>query len=141
MGLVGNLQADMQESVENEWLCSKIVAAFGIPVAHCDIGIFEDLKVLIVERFDRKLSFDKSWIIRIPQEDFCQAKGLSSLQKYQSDNGLSVADCMNLLDLSIHGKDDKKLFFKTLILFWLLVAVKIIIMCSKFNEDTLFIKH
>lgn len=122
MGLVGNLQADMQESVENEWLCSKIVAAFGIPVAHCDIGIFEDQKALIVERFDRKLSFDKSWIIRIPQEDFCQAKGLSSLQKYQSDNGLSVADCMNLLDLSIHGRDDKKLFFKTLILFWLLVA-------------------
>ena len=34
LGLVGNMKADMQHSVENEWLCSKIVAAFGLPVAH-----------------------------------------------------------------------------------------------------------
>jgi serine/threonine-protein kinase HipA len=122
MGLVGNMQADMQESVENEWLCSKIVAAFGIPVAYCDIGIFEDQKALIVERFDRKFSLDKSWVIRIPQEDFCQAKGLSSLQKYQSDGGLSVVDCMSLLERSVHAKDDKKTFIRAQILFWLLVA-------------------
>ena len=49
LGLVGAMKADMQESVENEWLCSKILKAFGLPVAHCDIGQFEDQKVLVVE--------------------------------------------------------------------------------------------
>lgn len=122
MGLVGNMKADMQESVENEWLCSKIVAAFGLPVAHCDIAQFEDQKVLIVERFDRKISSDKSWIIRLPQEDFCQAQGLSSLKKYQNEGGLSVSDCMKLLDHSVHAIRDKQIFFKAQIIFWLLIA-------------------
>lgn len=42
LGLVGNMRADMRTSIENEWLCSKIVAAYGLPIAHCDIGVFED---------------------------------------------------------------------------------------------------
>ena len=52
MGLVGNMRADMQASVENEWLCSKIMAEFDVPIAHCDMGVFGDKKALIVERFD-----------------------------------------------------------------------------------------
>lgn len=122
MGLVGNMKADMQASVENEWLCSKIMAEFDIPIAHCDIGIFGDKKALIVERFDRKLSADNSWIIRLPQEDFCQAKGLSSLEKYQSDGGLSIDDCMRLLSSSDNTVIDKQTFFKSQIIFYLLAA-------------------
>ena len=30
LGLVGNLQADLQDLVENAWLCSRLVAAFGL---------------------------------------------------------------------------------------------------------------
>jgi serine/threonine-protein kinase HipA len=122
MGLVGNMKADMKTSVENEWLCSKIMAEFDIPIAHCDIGIFKDKKVLIVERFDRKLSVDGSWIIRLPQEDFCQATGLSSLLKYQSDGGLSIEDCMKLLANSDNAALDKQHFFKAQIVFYLLAA-------------------
>lgn len=122
MGLVGNMKADMQASVENEWLCSKIMAEFNIPIAHCDISTFGDKKALIVERFDRKLSADNSWIIRLPQEDFCQAKGLSSLVKYQSDGGLNIDDCMKLLSNSDNAVIDKQNFFKSQILFYLLAA-------------------
>lgn len=122
MGLVGNMQADMQASVENEWLCSKIMAEFNIPIAHCDMGVFGNKKALIVERFDRKLSADGSWIIRLPQEDFCQATGLPSLLKYQSDGGLSVEDCMKLLANSDNAAIDKQHFFKAQIVFYLLAA-------------------
>lgn len=122
MGLVGNMKADMHASVENEWLCSKIMAGFDIPIAHCDIGVFNGKKALIVERFDRKLSSDGSWIIRLPQEDFCQAKGLSSLLKYQGDGGLSVKDCIKLLSNSNNAVIDKQHFFKTQIIFYLLAA-------------------
>ncbi|WP_016954502.1 type II toxin-antitoxin system HipA family toxin [Catenovulum agarivorans] len=122
MGLVGNMQADMEASVENEWLCSKIIAEFGIPIAHCDIGFFAGKKALIVERFDRKLSSDGSWFIRLPQEDFCQATGLSPLLKYQSDGGLSIEDCMKLLASSENAALDKQYFFKAQIVFYLLAA-------------------
>jgi serine/threonine-protein kinase HipA len=87
LGLVGHMQADMRTSVENEWLCSKIMKAYEIPIAQCEIEHFEDQKALVVERFDRTPSSDGSWIIRRPQEDMCQATGTSPLHKYQSDGG------------------------------------------------------
>ncbi len=42
LGLVGNRQADMRTSVENEWLCARVAAAYGLPVAGCEIGEFGD---------------------------------------------------------------------------------------------------
>ncbi|MET3124577.1 serine/threonine-protein kinase HipA [Oxalobacteraceae bacterium GrIS 2.11] len=122
IGLVGNMQADMRTSVENEWLCSKIMGAYGLPVAQCDIGIFGDQKVLIVERFDRKFSDDKSWIARLPQEDFCQATGTSSLYRYQADGGPGVIRIMEILSGSELASLDRRNFFKIQILFWLLAA-------------------
>ena len=35
LGLVGGMQADMRTSVENEWLCARILHAYGLPVANC----------------------------------------------------------------------------------------------------------
>ena len=71
LGLVGNMQADMSTSVENEWLCSLIFEHYGMPVAKTQIAQFEDQKALIVERFDRAWSGDRQWIVRLPQEDMC----------------------------------------------------------------------
>jgi len=122
LGLVGHMQADMRTSVENEWLCSKIMAAYGIPVARCEIAHFDDQKALVVERFDRTLSSDGSWIIRLPQEDMCQAKGISPLRKYQSDGGPGIAEIMELLLASDHAEQDRNNFFKTQIIFWVLAA-------------------
>lgn len=122
LGLVGNRQANMRSSVENEWLCSRIVAACGIPVAHCEIAGFEDQKALVVERFDRLPSNDDSWIMRLPQEDMCQATGTGPLQKYQADGGPGIAAIMAILLGSEQAEADRINFFKTQILFWLLAA-------------------
>ncbi|WP_061542130.1 type II toxin-antitoxin system HipA family toxin [Collimonas fungivorans] len=122
LGLVGHMQADMRTSVENEWLCSKIVEAFGLPVAFCDIACYEDQKALIVERFDRRLSADASWIVRLPQEDFFQATGSSALHKYQADGGPGIADIMDVLLGSEQANIDRRNFFKAQLLFWLLAA-------------------
>jgi serine/threonine-protein kinase HipA len=75
LGLVGNLQMDMAASVENEWLCAQVLKAYGLQVADCAMTQFEDIKVLVVDRFDREWSEDHSWLIRLPQEDMCQAMG------------------------------------------------------------------
>lgn len=122
LGLVGHMQADMRTSVENEWLCAKIMAAFGIPIATCGIETFEDQKALVVERFDRALASDHSWIIRLPQEDMCQATGVSPLRKYQSDGGPGIAQIMALLLGSERAEQDRRNFFKTQIVFWVLAA-------------------
>ena len=122
MGLVGNMQADMATSVENEWLCSKIVQAFGLPIANCEIAMFEDQKALIVERFDRRLASNKQWFLRLPQEDMCQATGTSYLNKYQTDGGPGIDRIMDLLRTSSNAFVDRQVFFACQIVFWLLAA-------------------
>ena len=116
------MKADMRTSVENEWLCSKITDAYGIPIARCEIEHFEDQKALVVERFDRAPSSDGSWIMRLPQEDMCQATGTSPLSKYQSDGGPGIAQIMELLHGSDHAEQDRNNFFKTQLIFWVLAA-------------------
>src|SRR5438132_754152 len=77
--------SNFSTSVENEWLCSRIIKAFGLDVPECDIRLFGRHKVLVVKRFDRvDLS---SWWARLPQEDFCQVLGLSAESKYENRGG------------------------------------------------------
>ena len=123
---IGDIQhqnMDLSDSCENEWLCSCIASAFGLPVAPSEIQYFEDVKVLIVERFDRKCSEDGSRIIRLPQEDLCQALGLSRHLKYQADGGPDIETIMRLLLGSACSHHDRDLFFRTQVLFWLLAAI------------------
>lgn len=122
MGLVGHMQADMRTSVENEWLCGKIMAAYGVPIANSEIANFEEQKALVVERFDRLRLPDAKWIVRLPQEDFCQAMGVSPLQKYQSEGGPGISSSMKLLLGSAKKDQDRYHFFKSQILFWVLAA-------------------
>jgi serine/threonine-protein kinase HipA len=121
--IIPHQQIDLSDSCENEWLCSKIAKAFGFAVAECEIEYFEDLKVLVVERFDRRLSSDKSWIMRLPQEDMCQAFGVSPNLKYQSDGGPGIIAIMKLLLGSDNPFLYRDIFFKIQILFWLLCAI------------------
>ncbi len=135
LGLVGNLQVDMRDSVENEWLCAKLMRAFGFNVAHAEIARFGDQKVLVVERFDRRwvetATLTKSgkpgrtkqrWIARLPQEDFCQALGIAGDRKYESDGGPGVRAGLALLDAGNNAAADKLQFALAQLAFWLLAA-------------------
>ena len=122
LGSIGAMQADMSDSVENEWLCSRLVEALGLPIAHSEIASFEDQKVLVVERFDRRLAADGSWWIRLPQEDLCQATGTPPGAKYESEGGPGIADIMKILLGSRNAFVDRKTFLKAQIVFWLLAA-------------------
>jgi serine/threonine-protein kinase HipA len=124
LGLIGNLKNfDMTDSVENEWLCAKLCEGLGLPVAPCEIGQFEDQKVLIVERFDRRLEEDGSWIIRLPQEDMCQALGYPSHLKYQDKGGPGIEAIMNLLRASEEAETDRLNFFMAQVFFWLIAGI------------------
>jgi serine/threonine-protein kinase HipA len=123
IGFIPHQQMDLSDSCENEWLCSQIIKAFGLPVAKNEILYFEDIKVLVVERFDRKWSQDKTWLMRLPQEDMCQALSISPHLKYQADGGPGMKDIMNLLLGSAKPAEDRDNFFRSQVLFWLLAAM------------------
>lgn len=123
IGRIEHSGMDLSDSVENEWLCLEILKAFGLPAPSVTIEVFEDTKVLVVERFDRKYSKDHRWIVRQPQEDMCQANGFAPALKYESDGGPGISIIMNLLSASIRPEEDRKQFMKSVFLFWLLGAI------------------
>lgn len=123
IGYIQYQQMDLSDSCENEWLCTLIAETFGLPVAKSEIQYFADVKVLVVERFDRKLSSNGKWLMRLPQEDICQALGVSPHLKYQSDGGPGFQNIMKLLMGSIDPIHDRDMFFRSQVLFWLLAAI------------------
>lgn len=123
IGYIEHQHIDLQDSCENEWICNKIAAAFGLPVPNIEIATFAGVKALIVERFDRQLSQDGTWIIRLPQEDFCQALGYSSNLKYEADGGPGIVPIMKFLLGSQQANRDREQFMRSQILFWLLGAI------------------
>jgi len=122
IGEIPHANIDLTDSCENEFICLELARAFGFNVANSEVLTFDKQKILCVERFDRRYSEDNSWLMRLPQEDFCQAMGFASAQKYQSDGGPGILACMELLLASSDNKD-RETFFKSQILFWLLAAI------------------
>jgi len=121
LGEVGGMRADFSTSVENEWLCAEIAREFGLPTANCEIAIFGRYKVLIVERFDRRM-IDKTWWARLPQEDFCQVSGVPGEQKYEERAGPGMSAILGVLRGSDVPEVDRKRFLAAQLLFWLLAA-------------------
>ena len=147
IGRIDHAGIDLSDSTENEWLCLEILRSFGLPVAVATIEKFENIKVLVVERFDRKFAEDKSsgqtictataarrvapkdgrndksWIIRLPVEDMCQACGIAPALKYENEGGPGITKIMEVLRSSLRPENDRFQFMRTVFLFWLLGAV------------------
>ena len=112
---------DLSESVENEHLCLSLCRALGLPAAKTAIARFEDQRVLVVERFDRRWAKDGR-LLRLPQEDFCQALSVPSSRKYEKDSGPGIAPILSLLADSDRPDEDRHMFLKAQMVFWLLGA-------------------
>ncbi|KWT98197.1 HipA protein [Variovorax sp. WDL1] len=122
LGLVGHRQADFSTSVENEWLCLTILEEFGVPVPRSNIVHFGAQKALEVERFDRRLHPSGRWLLRLPQEDFCQALAKPSRLKYEADGGPGLVDLANVLRQSAQANEDIGTLLRAQLLFWMLGA-------------------
>lgn len=123
LGLVGNMKADLSTSVENEWLCMQLLQAFGLPVASTQIKDFGGQRVLCVQRFDRQLHSSGRWIMRLPQEDFCQVYGLPPTRKYEADGGPGLPELASILAGSQRAEKDLATLLQAQVLFWMLAAV------------------
>jgi serine/threonine-protein kinase HipA len=122
LGLVGGRHADFTTSVDNEWLCLRLLKAYGLEAADARIATFGEQRVLIVERFDRRTAPDGTWLMRLPQEDFCQVEGCSPLRKYEHEGGPGLKALFTTLRQSVNAEDDMKTLLAAQVLFWLLRA-------------------
>lgn len=118
---------DLSNSVENEFYGLSVMQAFGLQVNKAEIKTFGKTKSLVIERFDRAWT-EKGSLLRIPQEDCCQALSIPPTRKYQSDNRPanekqpSIVEILNLLKGSDQPLEDQKNFLKAQIIFWLIGA-------------------
>ncbi len=112
---------DLSHSVENEFFCLKLMAAFGLPVAHAEMADFAGVRTLVVDRFDRVWRADGR-LIRLPQEDCCQALSVPPTLKYQSDGGPGVRDLIGLFKTSDDPERDVALILRAQAAFWLIGA-------------------
>ncbi len=118
---------DLSNSVENEYYGLALMKAFGLPVNKAEIKNFGKTKSLVIERFDRAWTKDGR-LLRIHQEDFCQALSIPPSRKYQSENcptnekQPSMVEILKLLKGSDQPAEDQKAFLKAQIIFWLIGA-------------------
>jgi serine/threonine-protein kinase HipA len=112
---------NLSNSVENEYFCLKLLAALGLPAANVEIADFGERRTLIVERFDRRWINNKR-LLRLPQEDCCQALSVSPTRKYQSDGGPGMKDILEFLKGSDAPNEDPAAFLRANIAFWLIGA-------------------
>ena len=89
---------NLNNTIINEYVCMKAAKKLNINVAEVNICEAENLKYLLIKRYDRQIKNDM--VKRIHQEDFCQALGVLSINKYQADGGPNIKDCFDLLDIT-----------------------------------------
>ena len=123
IGRLGQNDIDLSDSVENEWLCRQLLDGFGLPIAETEILRFGSRKALAVERFDRRWSADGSWLMRLPQEDMCQATGTPGSLKYEVDGGPGMKRILEILLGSEQSYRDRELFMTAQLLFWMLGVI------------------
>jgi serine/threonine-protein kinase HipA len=112
---------DLSFSVENEFLCLRLVDALGVPAAEAEIATFGTTRAMVVERFDRRWTRDNR-LLRLPQEDMCQALSYPPTRKYQSDGGPGIREILALLQGSDAPEEDRLKFFRANVIFWLIGA-------------------
>jgi serine/threonine-protein kinase HipA len=87
--------AELDGFVLDEHFCLALAHALGLTTARSTVERFEDQVVVVVERYDRVRTPDG--VLRVHQEDACQALGVPPSAKYQADGGPGPAAIAGVL--------------------------------------------
>ncbi|MNN21136.1 Serine/threonine-protein kinase HipA [compost metagenome] len=86
----------LENTVLNEGFCLALAQAMKLPSAEARIHQAGDRRFLLVARYDRQRDAQGN-LIRLHQEDFCQALGVVPEMKYQNEGGPDLKACFDLL--------------------------------------------
>ena len=107
----------------NEHLCLSAAGRAGLAVARSEIRRFGDQEVIVSHRYDRART--PNGIVRIHQEDLCQAMGISPNDKYESQGGPSARSIAALFQRVMRPADAQsatRAFADALIWNWLIAG-------------------
>ncbi|NDC58223.1 MAG: type II toxin-antitoxin system HipA family toxin [Alphaproteobacteria bacterium] len=94
----------------NEHFCLELARRLDLPAALSTVEVIGGAPVIIVERYDR-LRGPKG-VVRVHQEDMCQALGVDPMRKYQADGGPTIKQIMDLLRESANPDVDRDRFMR-----------------------------
>jgi serine/threonine-protein kinase HipA len=110
---------ELDGHAENEHFCLALARELGLPVAHSHVERFEDQIAIVVERFDRLVT--PKGILRVHQEDVCQALAVHPAKKYENEGGPGTRTIVELLRAhSQSPREDVATFVDSLIFNWLI---------------------
>lgn len=87
--------AQYPHTVQNEAFCMQLAARAGLPVPAVTI-LHKAEPLYLITRYDREQDAQGN-IVRLHQEDFCQALGIAPDMKYEKEGGPSLKACFDLL--------------------------------------------
>jgi serine/threonine-protein kinase HipA len=108
-------------TVENELFCLRLAARLRLPAARAEMRRVGGAPVLLVERYDREVQSDGA-MLRLHQEDFCQALSIPPEFKYEVEGGPGIEKSLALVDRASCRPAADKLLFLRLIIFQYLVG-------------------
>jgi serine/threonine-protein kinase HipA len=82
---------------ENEHFCLSLARSLGLSAASSEVRWFGNEVAIVVERYDRVRGLDPLSILRLHQEDICQALGAPPTAKYQNEGGPGPEEIIRLL--------------------------------------------
>lgn len=88
---------DFKHLPANEVFTSLIAREIGIPAVDVKLIKLGTTHYCLVSRYDRQRDRQGN-LVRMHQEDFCQALGHSSTRKYEQEGGPSFAQCASLIE-------------------------------------------
>ena len=104
---------------ENEHLCLALAEALGIPTARSLVRRFGQETAIVVERYDRIRAVGR--LVRLHQEDLCQALARSPFNKYQSDGGPGCRDIAGAIrSHCTRPGEDLRTFVKAIAVNWVI---------------------
>jgi len=106
---------------ENEHICLMLARGLGLPAAQTKVTRFKEEIAIVIERYDRLPKGND--IIRVHQEDVCQALGIMPTKKYQNEDGPGPFDIVQLLrTYSTDRQEDLDTFIGALGFNWLIAG-------------------
>jgi serine/threonine-protein kinase HipA len=104
---------------ENEHFCLTLAADLGLPVARSRVARFDGEVAIVVERYDRVVT--QAGVVRVHQEDVCQALGVAPAVKYEADGGPGARAIVDFLrEHSRSVEEDVDVLVQALILNWVI---------------------
>jgi len=113
--IIKPINAGFTDIPRNEAFCMELAQRSGFLIPDSRIMKVGGHELFVVDRYDRQ-EIDRE-IVRIHQEDFCQAMGYPAERKYQDTGGPGFIECRELIDeyLSNEGVTNRFQFIRMMI--------------------------